>query len=279
MFDLHRCDCRQWMAEAQPDTVDMVFCSPEYVCKGTRYINGQQKWDIYSWVEYHTVVVRLACRVSRGYVFLVVNGTVKSGAYQPACEALVWQCFTEGITCERPAIWHKNAPPNRRDYFRNDWEYVLAFKGADKPYFDWKAIAEPLKYTSGGHFRQRGSNGQRRRGSGYPQGKLARPHDVRRHLVGGGHMGHTLAHDNEAPFPVSLAKDFVLTCCPEGGIVLDPFCGSGSTGQACLETGRRFIGLDIRSSQIELAQRRLDDVMETMPMWEQCKPPEKAKGQ
>lgn len=45
--------------------------------------------------------------------------------------------------------------------------------------------------------------------------------------------------------PVELLKRFVLCSSPEGGVVLDPFCGSGSTGVACCETGREFIGIEI----------------------------------
>jgi adenine-specific DNA-methyltransferase len=45
--------------------------------------------------------------------------------------------------------------------------------------------------------------------------------------------------------PVPLLKDMVRSFCPQGGIVLDPFAGSGSTGLAALESGRRFIGIEL----------------------------------
>ena len=77
--------------------------------------------------------------------------------------------------------------------------------------------------------------------------------------VGGGHMGHALAHENEAPFPEKLAKRFVLSFCPPGGIVLDPFMGSGTTLAVAIANGRKAIGIDIRESQRELAERRIGD--------------------
>ena len=163
-----------------------------------------------------------------------------------------------GIPCERPCVWHKNPPPTRKDWFVNAWEYVVAFKGSDSPYFDWESVAEPPKYKAGGAFRQRDSNGVRRRGSDYPTNKLARPRDVVYVTVGGGHLGHPLAHKNEAPFPLKLASHFVVTCCPKGGVVLDPFVGSGTTLHACRDLGRNGIGIDCRASQIELASRRLE---------------------
>jgi hypothetical protein len=78
--------------------------------------------------------------------------------------------------------------------------------------------------------------------------------------VGGGVMGHKMAHENEAPFPTKLAEFFVRSLCPPGGTVCDPFSGSGTTMQTCIETGRRGMGIDIRESQCELARRRIASV-------------------
>lgn len=78
--------------------------------------------------------------------------------------------------------------------------------------------------------------------------------------VGGGQMGHKAAHHNEAPFPVELAAFFVKSFCPPGGIVLDCFSGSGTTCHAAVENGRRFVGCDLRESQVALCARRLRTV-------------------
>lgn len=66
-------------------------------------------------------------------------------------------------------------------------------------------------------------------------------------------MGSPLAHENEAPFPESLAEFFVKTFCPPGGIVCDPFVGSGTTAKVACVNGRHFIGCDIREDQVNLA--------------------------
>lgn len=82
-----------------------------------------------------------------------------------------------------------------------------------------------------------------------------------RHVnVGGGLMGSDLACENEAPFPESLVEWFVLSCCPPGGTVLDPFSGSGTTAAVAKKHGRNYIGIDIRQSQVDLANRRLAGV-------------------
>jgi hypothetical protein len=76
--------------------------------------------------------------------------------------------------------------------------------------------------------------------------------------VGGGLMGHPLAHENEAPFPEALAEWFLKSLCPPGGIVLDPFSGSGTTVSVADRLGRHGIGLDIRHDQALIARRRLE---------------------
>ena len=89
---------------------------------------------------------------------------------------------------------------------------------------------------------------------------LGEPTDVIDCTVGGGQMGHPLAHDNEAPFPLVLAEFFVKSFCKPGGLVLDPFSGSATTGHAAIANGRRYLGCDLRRSQVELGRRRLEEV-------------------
>jgi len=105
---------------------------------------------------------------------------------------------------------------------------------------------------------------------------LANPGNLVRANVGGGHLGDKLAHKNEAPFPEKLAEWFVRSLCPEGGMVLDPFCGSGTTAAVAREWGRRYIASDIRAGQLtEIVRPRLSQGllnMERIP----CNEPESA---
>ncbi len=48
-----------------------------------------------------------------------------------------------------------------------------------------------------------------------------------------------------------------LTRTPTGGVVLDPFVGSGTTMVACVKTGRNGIGIDISEEYIEIAKKRV----------------------
>lgn len=57
--------------------------------------------------------------------------------------------------------------------------------------------------------------------------------------------------------PVALMRYLVRLVTPPGGVVLDPFCGSGSTGVAAIEEGFRFVGIDISAEYCEIARRRI----------------------
>lgn len=101
---------------------------------------------------------------------------------------------------------------------------------------------------------ERGKSGERQ---AYIAPVKANPGSVIRCKAGGGLMGDRLCHENEAPFSERLAEFFIRSWCPPGGIVLDPFSGSGTTAKIAALTGRRFIALDIRPSQCLLTRRRL----------------------
>jgi DNA modification methylase len=65
------------------------------------------------------------------------------------------------------------------------------------------------------------------------------------------------AGKHPAPMAVRLAADCVLAGCPEGGIVLDPFIGSGTTAVAAVENGRHCIGIDKKLVYLKDARKRL----------------------
>ena len=93
----------------------------------------------------------------------------------------------------------------------------------------------------------------------YKNPKLANPGNVIKCKVGGGHLGSKLAHENEAPFPEKLAEFFIRSFCLPGGIVLDPFCGSGTTCAVAEKAKRKWIGIDVRENQVELSNRRIKE--------------------
>lgn len=60
-----------------------------------------------------------------------------------------------------------------------------------------------------------------------------------------------------APFPRKLVEPCILAGCPAGGVVLDPFFGSGTTGEVAQTLGRHFIGIDLDRRNDALQAKRL----------------------
>ena len=115
----------------------------------------------------------------------------------------------------------------------------------------------------------RNPDGTRDENEQYEPPAVANPGNVLTISVGGGMMGSPLSHENEAPFPLELAAFFVKSFCPPNGIVADCFSGSGTTCHATIENGRRFVGCDLRESQILLTERRMKSGI-TPDMFSDC---------
>lgn len=242
-------------------SMDLVIGSPPYIdarlyLEGGRDLGISRNLD--EWVAWMLAVTREALRVSRGLVLWVCAGDGGSH-YTPGPEGLLYQAHKAGIPTPRPDYWLANKPPTGANWFTNTVEYVLAF--GEPAYFDPTPLATPVRYGSGGAFRMRSRDGERVGGSNYPT------HGDRKTVpngfyvpVGGGRMGHPLASENEAPYPVGVPSRFIATCTPKGGAVLDPFAGSGTTLHAARDLGRVGIGCDLRLSQCQLSRRRLATV-------------------
>jgi site-specific DNA-methyltransferase (adenine-specific) len=58
-------------------------------------------------------------------------------------------------------------------------------------------------------------------------------------------------------FPQKLVTPCVLCGCPEGGVVLDPFTGSGTTAVVAVKNRRKFIGCEINPEYVRIAEKRI----------------------
>jgi site-specific DNA-methyltransferase (adenine-specific) len=59
-------------------------------------------------------------------------------------------------------------------------------------------------------------------------------------------------------FPLELAKDQISSWTNEGDIVLDPFMGAGTTGVACKQLNRKFIGIELVEKYFKMAEERIN---------------------
>ena len=65
--------------------------------------------------------------------------------------------------------------------------------------------------------------------------------------------------------PISLLKEIIERSSNEGGVVLDCFMGSGSTGVACVKTNRQFIGIELDEGYFEIAKKRIEEAVNDLP--------------
>jgi DNA modification methylase len=65
------------------------------------------------------------------------------------------------------------------------------------------------------------------------------------------------ANGHCATFPMELARRCIKAGCPKGGVVLDPFAGSGTTGRAASELGREFRGIELKPEYARQANEML----------------------
>lgn len=69
-----------------------------------------------------------------------------------------------------------------------------------------------------------------------------------------------LVHPAEKPVP--LLRELIRSCSPYGGIVFDPMAGSGTTGQAAIMEGRKFLGFELDGAYVDIAKNRVSYVAE-----------------
>ena len=77
---------------------------------------------------------------------------------------------------------------------------------------------------------------------------------------------HTTIREHPTQKPVELIKELVQLHSFAGQTVFDPFMGSGTTGIACMENNRKFIGVEREEKYFNIAKRRIEDSMKQMKM-------------
>jgi hypothetical protein len=295
-----------------PDkSVDLCLGSPPY-CDSRLYLEDGADLgisrDCEEWISWMLDVTVEAIRVSRGLVLWVCAGVTRDWYYWPACEGLLYRWWARGGECWRPAYWHRNGIPGSggKKWLRADVEYVLAFKGPGNEFWtDNLAMGKPPKYGPGGPPTHRQRDGTRVTKKGQWKGSN-RKNGISRNLepcgvpsnsyeilpeianpgnlistgaAGGGQLGSKFAHESEASFPEALVEFFVRSFCPPGGLVLDPFSGSGTTAAVATKNDRRALGFDIRHSQSELGHRRIADGLRPISRLDPPKPIRPGAGQ
>lgn len=195
----------------------------------------------------------------------------------------------DGWYLRQDIIWHKpNAMPESvNDRLTKCYEHVFLLAKSPRYFFDAAAIAEPIAESTRKRLgqdieHQAGSdrvpgktNGNMKAcppkfgGSKYANGEEEnRTKSGNAYTCAGGMKNKRdvwtistapFKGAHFATFPKKLVEPMVLAGCPRGGIVLDPFTGSGTTGIVAIQNGRRFCGIELNSEYCTMATKRIEE--------------------
>lgn len=193
----------------------------------------------------------------------------------------------DGWYLRQDIIWNKtNAMPESvKDRCTKSHEYIFLLSKSDRYYFDNAAIKEPAvgfdkglpagsKGTLRPNSRRRKGNARTFRGGGVYTGGRAFFNDAESDRESHGNAENTTGLRNKrdvwsvstqgykgahfATFPEKLIEPCVLAGCREGGTVLDPFIGAGTTAVVAKKHGRNYIGIELKEEYAQMAVSRIE---------------------
>ena len=252
MIDLRLGDCLEIMKNIPDKSIDLVVTSPPY--DNLRTYTGEQEWNQKVFEDIAFEIVRIL-KEGGIIVWIVGDATINGSETGTSFKQALY--FKNWLNLHDTMIWSKggfSAVGALKNRYAPVFEYMFIFtKGKIKTF---NAIKDrKTKHggeKAGGTVRQK--DGTMKRMSKYMTintfGQRFNIWEQSPHRQRGGHP---------APFPIALIKDHINSWSNEGDIVLDPFMGSGTTGVACKNLNRNFIGIDISSKYFDIAKKRIED--------------------
>ena len=186
---------------------------------------------------------------------------------------LAFSLRDDGWYLRNDIIWMKEnpMPESVKDRCARCYEHVFLFSKSRKYHFDHKAISEPIAPTTAERLK-RGMKGGNKFGKAIPgQEQVQTINRPREYGTITDEMIKPLRNKRDvwiintvpfkgghyAAYPPMLVETCLLAGCPEGGIVLDPFMGSGTTGMVAKQLDRHYVGIELNPEFTELAYARI----------------------
>lgn len=215
---------------------------------------------LHSWMEKHPEKKHLHTENAEKYKD---TPAFRGGEYRIKAKDLVgipWRVAfalqADGWWLRQDIIWHKPnpMPESVTDRCTKAHEYVFLMSKSALYYYDAEAVKEPIENP--GKPRKFSKAGNKDRNDTLREYDPATVSGRNKRSV------WTVAtrpfkEAHFAVFPPDLIKPMVLAGCPTGGVVLDPFVGSGTTAIVARELGRRFIGIELNPEYADMASRRV----------------------
>lgn len=255
-------DSREQMSKLAGQ-VDLIVTSPPYADARQKHYDGVHPDQFKDWfMTFHEPFYN-ALKPDGS---LIIN--IKDKVVDGVRHRFVWH--TIEALCERgwyaieDYIWHKTNPmpgywPTR---LRDGWEYCFHLAKSKRPYLNQEAVRKPIGDWVESRLKKLSKNDLSRHNSANASGfgrdvsrwvgkDTVLPSNVLSLAVVGKNRSHP------AVFPVELPLFFIKLLCPERGLVVDPFGGSGTTGIAALSVNRDCVLIDNNPDYCQEAVKRL----------------------
>ena len=237
-------DCLERMKEIQDATVDLTVTSPPY--------DNMRKYNGFTF-DFEAVADELyrATKLGGVVVWNVADATINGSETGTSFRQALY--FMErGFNLHDTMIWEKTgsgALGSQLCYAQN-FEFMFVFsKGKPKAI---NLICDRENVVKSGKVKVN---------AGLTAEKTAKSRFIERKPFGKRtnvwRIQPQQRTEHPAPFPEALARDHIISWSNPGDVVLDPFLGSGTTGVACKNTNRKFIGIELDDHYFEIGKNRI----------------------
>ena len=255
MINLMQGDCLERMKEIPDCSVDLTVTSPPY--DNLRSYNGNN--ELWSECVWKAVLADLY-RVTKdgGVVVWVVGDATIKGSETGTSFKQALYAMKCGFNLHDTMIWRKtDAKPLTHKRYEQAFEYMFIFSNGAPSNFN--GIKDKKNKWAGTkeHGTVREVDGTTVRKSGHNT-KIIAEFGLRHNVFDQAVIKHN-QFNHPAPFPKQLVIDHIVSWSNEGDTVLDPFMGSGTTGVACVNTNRKFIGIELDETYFNIAKERIED--------------------
>ena len=251
-MQLFKGDCLERMKEIPDVAVDLTVTSPPY--DNLRTYNGSLAWGEHVWKPVLAELYRVT--KNGGVVVWVVGDATIDGSETGTSFKQALFAKDCGFNLHDTMIWRKPNPmPRTHNRYEQAFEYMFIFsKGRPTAWNPKMVECKMAGKKRSGTFQHNGDGVRmpKHKGGFYAKTKQA---DNVWACAGRSETKHP------AEFPESLVSDHVISWSDEGNTVLDPFMGSGTTGAACVNLNRNFIGIEKDENYFKIAQSRIKDAI------------------
>lgn len=173
---------------------------------------------------------------------------------------LAFSLRSDGWYLRQDIIWSKPSvmPESVKDRCTKSHEYIFLLSKNKKYYFDNESIAEPTSSFDTVIRDRDATKLNNTPGRTKMQGLIRNDYLTRNKRSVWTVATQPLREAHFAVFPEKLIMDCIKAGCPEGGIVLDPFMGSGTTAIVARKLNRNYIGFELNPNYVSIAENRLE---------------------